>query len=616
MNSKLKNIIIPFVLMMIFNLGINYMLNLENFGLSITPHVGIIFISGLFFGPLGALSATIANFICDIARSYSIGISIFSAIITFSIALLPYKLWYEKLFKSDKILKPGFDDTHHLIKLLIIIILCGLLYSLLTDTITYIFYPRIEENFYVYEGYFLNFINFSSIYTIIILWISEKIDFIETPQKSDKKKNMLYPIVFILIIILTAVNLITTILIDLDYMAYIIITIITALLLFVYLTKPNYYEISKIRYENPISENIIKYFLLISLVIIIFGLSITIDKNVSFMELINADITLLIFFIPSLLLLRNIEKNVVTPIIEFSEIKDFIKENEKIESESLIEIYSKYADYDNEIGSLARSYTNLIKNNNEYIENIREIEGEKKRIETELDIAKKIQQSNLPTHAIDNEFFYVNGFNYPAKEVGGDFFDFYEIDDEHLVIVIGDASGKGVPAALLATTTQAIIKQLVNTTDDPSEILYALNNQLCATNEISMFITLWLGIYNKKTKNIVFSNAGHNPPVIKENEEYQLLEENTGLVLGIMEDFEFVREERILQDGIILYTDGITDANNENDEMYGENRLIEFFSDTSFNENITTRLLSNLKAFIGTCEQFDDMTLLILKVKK
>lgn len=98
MNSKLKNIIIPFVLMMIFNLGINYMLNLENFGLSITPHVGIIFISGLFFGPLGALSATIANFICDIARSYSIGISIFSAIITFSIALLPYKLWYEKLF--------------------------------------------------------------------------------------------------------------------------------------------------------------------------------------------------------------------------------------------------------------------------------------------------------------------------------------------------------------------------------------------------------------------------------------------------------------------------------------------------------------------------------------
>ena len=190
------------------------------------------------------------------------------------------------------------------------------------------------------------------------------------------------------------------------------------------------------------------------------------------------DILLLIFFIPSLAVLRYVEIKVIEPILSFARIEDFIHENEKIESDGLVEIYSRYISDETEIGTLARSYTDLINFNNNYIENIREIEGEKERIKAELNIAYRIQAANLPKEGIFNEYYSVNGYSQPAREVGGDFFDYYELDDDNLVIVIGDASGKGVPAAILAMISQVMIKQMINNTRDPSEILYLLNNQL------------------------------------------------------------------------------------------------------------------------------------------
>ena len=128
------------------------------------------------------------------------------------------------------------------------------------------------------------------------------------------------------------------------------------------------------------------------------------------------------------------------------------------------------------------------------------------------------------------------------------------IDDSNLALVIGDASGKGVPAALLATITQVMIKQILQHEKDPSQVLYSLNNQLCENNSETMFITLWLGIYNKDTGKITFSNAGHNPPLIKINDEFRYLNMETGIVLGIMEDFEFVIEEMDFSSELALYT--------------------------------------------------------------
>ena len=303
------------------------------------------------------------------------------------------------------------------------------------------------------------------------------------------------------------------------------------------------------------------------------------------------------------------------PILAFSEIEGFINENEKIESEGLVEIYSKYINEQNEIGTLALSYTELIEHNNNYIENIHKIEGEKERIKAELDIATKIQAANLPTKSIETDDFKVNGYSQPAREVGGDFFDYYMIDDDNLAIVIGDASGKGVPAAIIAMITQVIIRQILYHYQDPSKVLRLLNNQLCEKNSESMFLTLWLGIYNRTTKKLTFSNAGHNPPLIKEDGKFKYLEIDTGIVLGIMEDFDYVLEEIILEDEIVLYTDGITDANNEDDKMYGEDRLLNFFDEFEGEVDPIRPLLKDIHNFTKDAEQFDDMTLLYLRIK-
>ena len=127
----------------------------------------------------------------------------------------------------------------------------------------------------------------------------------------------------------------------------------------------------------------------------------------------------------------------------------------------MLDIYSDYLDNDDEMGILSRSYTNLINNNNNYIENVKSLESEKERINTELNIAHKIQESTLPKKSINNDALTVEGFCKPAKEVGGDFYDFYELDEENTVIIIGDASGKGVPAAIFTIIIQNSIKLLM-----------------------------------------------------------------------------------------------------------------------------------------------------------
>ena len=403
--------------------------------------------------------------------------------------------------------------------------------------------------------------------------------------------------------------------------------ILIGILLIAYLTKPFSHEVQA-NEDNKIIEIIIRYFIIITLSIAIFGLVISIlsydyvtnMNNVNpylylMPTLIITDTVIVLFFIPGIIILRYFEKKVLKPISSFSEIESFIKENEKIESDGLVNIYSEYVNDNNEIGTLARSYTELINHNNHYIENIHEIEGEKERIKTELDIATKIQAANLPTKPIENDDFIVDGYSHPAKEVGGDFFDYYMIDDDNLAIVIGDASGKGVPAALVAMITQANIKQTLKHTQDPSQVLYHLNNQLCENNTESMFLTLWLGIYNKTTEKLTFSNAGHDIPLIKENNKFKYLDINYGIVLGVMEDFNYVLEEINLTNELILYTDGITDASNESNAKYGEDRLLNFFNGFKSDADPIKPLLNDINKFTKDAKQFDDMTLVYLKKK-
>ena len=623
MKSKLKKIAISYLMIFIIFLALSsnemWELGLES------PYVGLLFVLGLLLGPYGSLGAVLANITLDFLNGYAPIEIIPSEIFSFGVSYLAYKLWYSG-FKANKITKPILDNIYHLILFLSSIFLCGFIYSAIHGSLFGIFFtPKIDKFYFI--SYLMNFINIAFIFGILGIWLSKKIDFVEIPKKSEKHVNKkLYRILFYSLVIVTIITSISLIL-EVDRSISIVEVILTGILLFSYLTKPFEYEIEPYD-KNTIIESIIRNFLRITLIIASIGMVISflghnyivsLDNSNIYLHLMPAliitDITILLFFIPGIIILKNIEETVIDPISSFSEIEGFINENEKIESEGLVEIYSKYINEQNEIGTLARSYTELINHNNSYIENIREIEGEKERINTELYIATRIQAAALPTEAIETDDFIVEGYSKPAKEVGGDFFDYYMLDDDNLAIVIGDASGKGVPAALVAMITQMMLKQMLKQDQNPSKILYLLNNQLNENNSESMFLTLWLGIYNKTSKKLTFSNAGHNPPLIKENGEFKYLDIDSGIVLGIMEDFNYINEEITLKNEIVIYTDGITDANNKENEMYGEDRLLNFFNEFKENDNPIKPLLEDIHNFTEDAEQYDDMTLLHLKIK-
>ena len=626
MKNKLIKTIIPFILMITINLGNFFIINNHQiYGNGLNPHIGLLFVSGLLLGPYGSIGAVLGYTVSDYIKGYPIETLLFRLIIGFAVSYLSYKLWYTK-FNDDDIYPPRLVNSGNLTKFLGIILITGLIYSISMDGLLKVINPPIVHMIdHIDIKYFLNYINFSAIFGIIGIWIARKLNYFHIPKISSKPPhNLFYKRILIIMIILTIIFTVDEYIFKGQRIYTISAFILLLTIVFIYLTKP---VTSKfVVPDKTTHEKIMDFFLLITLIIIL-GAIVYINSTIDVLEfdiiqdqtvwelLRGADIIVLIFFIPSGIVLNYIEKKLIKPIRSFSKIDGFIHEGEKIKTEGLLDVYSPYISEETEIGKLARSYTNLINYNNHYIENMNKIESERERIKTELDISKRIQQSNLPTESIENEYYHAYGFSEPAKEVGGDFYDYFEVDDENIAIVIGDASGKGVPAALLATTTQTIIRDQLHDKKDPDKVLYFANNHLCRNNSETMFITLWLGIYNKKTNILSFANAGHNPPIIEKNNKFEFLDVENGITLGIFEEYNFITEEIELPSKIIIYTDGITDAINKNEKMYGEERLLNCLNNNSKKDIINT-ILNDVTNFVEDNDQFDDMTLLILENNK
>ena len=206
----------------------------------------------------------------------------------------------------------------------------------------------------------------------------------------------------------------------------------------------------------------------------------------------------------------------------------------------------------------------------------------------------------------------------PAKEVGGDFYDFFMVDDDHLVFLIADVSGKGVPAALFMVIAKTLIKNQVLKGEEPAAVFEAVNNQLCENNKEGMFVTAWMGMLEVSTGNLTYVNAGHNPPLIKgEDGVFRYLECNPCFILAGMEGIPYQQENIQLKtgDSIYLYTDGVTDTINLKEEMYGEDRLEAVLNvhKEEAPEEILTAIKKELETFAGEAEQFDDVTMLGFK---
>ena len=242
------------------------------------------------------------------------------------------------------------------------------------------------------------------------------------------------------------------------------------------------------------------------------------------------------------------------------------------------------------------------------------------RIDKELEYAKQIQLSALPTNFPEGEEYNIYAQMIAAKEVGGDFYDFYKLSDNTVAFLAADVSGKGIPAAMFMMTAKTIIKDLAESGMPVNEIFTRANEKLCENNESGMFVTAWMGILDITTGNLQFANAGHNPPLLKRaNGSFEYLKTRAGFVLAGMEGVRYRVGELTLSPGdrLFLYTDGVPEATNTENKLYGEDRLLTFMNQNATVDAVALlpALKSNIDEFVGEAPQFDDITMLMFDYK-
>lgn len=320
------------------------------------------------------------------------------------------------------------------------------------------------------------------------------------------------------------------------------------------------------------------------------------------------------------------ENRIAKPIENLAEVAGNYYEKHATDEqrETMVTACEQYAGDSTEVGELARSYISMVKDLEAYIENLHTITAEKERINAELTLASSIQAHMLPCifpPFPDHDEFEIYATMTPAKEVGGDFYDFYMVDNNHLAVVIADVSGKGVPAALFMVIAKTLIKNQAQMGLEVNEVFSIVNRLLCEGNDAGLFVTAWMGILDLTSGLLTFANAGHNPPLLKQKDgNFTYLKTRPGLVLAGMEGIKYRKNEIIIEPGdrLFLYTDGVTEATDASNELYGEERLNQFMNghvqDTA--EDVLRGLKQDIDQFVGEAPQFDDITMLMLDFKK
>ena len=271
-----------------------------------------------------------------------------------------------------------------------------------------------------------------------------------------------------------------------------------------------------------------------------------------------------------------------------------------------------------EIEVLAESFAKQSARNVLYIDQIKAVTAEKERISAELDMARRIQASQVPknfdTFCPRREIaLYAN--MRPAREVGGDFYDFFMTDDDHVCLVMADVSGKGVPAALLMMISRTLIKTHLQNGESPAQALASVNNQLCETNDADFFVTVWLASIELSTGKGIAANAGHEHPVIRRaGENYELVRYKHSMPIGAMAGIPFKEHEFELfpGDNLFVYTDGVAEATDPEGRLFGSDRMLEVLNtdpEASPQETLAA-MLDKIDSFAAEAEQFDDITML------
>ena len=274
-----------------------------------------------------------------------------------------------------------------------------------------------------------------------------------------------------------------------------------------------------------------------------------------------------------------------------------------------------------EIEVLAQSFADISEKTVQYVEEVKRVTAEKERIGAELSMATDIQESQLP-HIFpafpERKEFDLYASMDPAKEVGGDFYDFFLVDQDHLGLVMADVSGKGIPAALFMMIAKILIKNRVLNGDSPSRALETVNEQLLDGNDAGMFVTVWLAVIEISTGKGIVSNAGHEHPAIKRSGgSFELVKYRHSPAVAAFDDLTFEEHEFQLYPGdkLFIYTDGVTEAMNKDRVLFGTDRMIDALNEAKDDESsaVLAKVSEKIKEFVADADQFDDITMLCLK---
>ena len=329
-------------------------------------------------------------------------------------------------------------------------------------------------------------------------------------------------------------------------------------------------------------------------------------------------VSLAVMLVSVIIFFFSIRRRVIQPVTKLT--KSVRTMEDSIKNKQPVQTGVRTGD---EIEELAVAFEDMNRDLIGYIEENTRITAEKQRIDTELRLATGIQAGMLPDKFPafpDRTDFDIYASMKPAKEVGGDFYDFFLIDENRLGIVMADVSGKGVPAALFMMHSKILLKSYTLMKQTPKAALEEVNRQICESNPEEMFVTVWLGVLDLRTGVFTAANAGHEKPAVKQADgHFELLMDKHGIMVGYMDGIRFKEYELQLTKGakVFLYTDGVAEATDAHEQLFGTGRMIEALrtAEDQSPKEILAAVDAAVDAFVGTAPQFDDLTMLCIEYK-
>ena len=576
-------------------------------------------ILSLLLGPYAILGFSIVELlywilVLGMSNATVILLSLSSLIV---LGILPWKLWY--MTKSKRGFEiPNMNSFYSFAKIIIII-----LFIILQ---TYIFSHQIYNEIFSLnlESFYMIFI-LGLILLLLGMGLFGKLNIAVYTPKQIKKfmPDRLYNLALAIAIILSIATL--------NYQNNLCLFLIL-ILYAIFLFKPLDEDVFKIKNRQKLTifyKALFSIFIILIIIPTVLLISLTalgIYEDEITSEFLNYLVLLSGFFlailIPLVIYMYFLEKQVLNPINQLS---SYLLEeiNDEVDLDNLVNNLNDIT-VNNEIKSLSESMLNMEKEFADYRANLLDVTKEKERYETELKLAHEIQHSMIPTDFEKfNETNNINlwGFMKAAHAVGGDFYDYFKIDEENIGIVIGDVSGKGVSTTLILVKTMTLIRDYATYYSDLSDVLYELNNELCKNNVKGLFVGCLLAKLNIKTGELCYVNAGHRKPLIRRNNgDFEYLNEKPGLLLAGMENIHYKKHTIHLNpnDTVFLYTDGVTYANDGNDNYYGERNLQKILNQNKDNELkiIIKSVEEDINKFCNNKELSDDIAMLILKMNK